>query len=173
MARLVIGLIFIVVPVLELALLIQVGRTIGLWPTVGLVMVTAVTGAVILSQQGFATLRRTLEAASQGQPPVKPVLDGMFLLIAGALLLTPGLITDVAALLLLIPPVRHALATWIVRAIMKRAKSRVEIFRTSGPSASGPASARESQGHGPIIEGEFERLGENAAETRKGNGQAH
>jgi len=171
MVRLAIGLIFIVVPVLELALLIKIGQSVGVWPTVALVVSTALTGALIISQQSFTVLRRTLEAMSEGRPPVAPVLDGLFLMLAGALLLTPGLITDVFALLLLVPPVRRAIARWSVRRLMRSARVRVEVYddtSRTGPERSQRASAKA--GEGPVIEGEFERLGEGEAEPRRDNG---
>ena len=102
MLRLAVGLAFIVVPVLELALLIKTGQLIGVWATVALVLTTALTGAVIVSRQSLSVVRRTLEALSEGRPPVAPVVDGLFLLVAGVLLLTPGLVTDIVALALLV-----------------------------------------------------------------------
>jgi len=110
MIRLVVGLALIAVPVLELALLIKIGQWIGVWATAALVVATAFTGILIISQQSFTVMRRTLEAVSEGRPPVVQVLDGLFLTIAGALFLTPGLLTDVLALLLLVPPIRRAVA---------------------------------------------------------------
>jgi UPF0716 protein FxsA len=164
MVRLAIGLIFIVLPVLELAVLVKTGQLIGFWATLALVMVTATSGALILSQQGFSATRRALEAMSEGRMPVAPVLDGVFLMLAGALLLTPGLITDVFALLLLVPPVRRAIARWSVRRMLRGAD--VHVYRSDPESQPPPAPG----GKGPIIEGEFERLGEKPTAPRKGNG---
>ena len=85
------GLFLIVVPVLELALLVKTGQVIGVWPTLALVVTAAFTGHSIISRQSFTVLRQTLEAMSEGRPPVAQVLDGLFLMLAGALFLTPGL----------------------------------------------------------------------------------
>jgi UPF0716 protein FxsA len=168
MIRLVVGLFLIVVPVLELAVLIKIGQWIGVWATVALVVITAFTGILIISQQSFTVLRRTLEAVSEGRPPVAQVLDGLFLMTAGALLLTPGLITDALALLLLVPPIRHAVARWSVGQLLRHAPIDADDqpARAGTEQRRGPEAARE----GPVIEGEFERLGETSTGSRRGNG---
>ena len=162
MLRLAVGLAFIVVPVLDLALLFKTGQVIGGWATLALVVGTALTGAFIISRQSRSVVRRTLEAAAEGRPPVAPVLDGLFLLVAGALLLTPGLMTDVAALLLLVPPVRRAIARASVRWLMRRAQLRVEIYGAGADGAPEAPHRPPGIGDGPVIEGEFERVDEKA-----------
>jgi UPF0716 protein FxsA len=171
MIRLVVGLFLIVVPVLELAVLIKIGQWIGVWATVALVVITAFTGILIISQQSFTVLRRTLEAVSEGRPPVAQVLDGLFLMTAGALLLTPGLITDALALLLLVPPIRHAVARWSVGQLLRHAPVDADDQppHASAERRRGPAPDRE----GPVIEGEFERLDETSTGSRRGNGASH
>jgi UPF0716 protein FxsA len=165
--RLAVGLVFIVVPLLELMLLIKIGQGIGVLATVALVLGTAATGAFIISRQSLAVVTRTLEAASEGRPPVEPVLDGLFLLIAGALLLTPGLLTDAVALALLVPPVRRAIARACVRWVMRRADVRLATYTRgdAGPERSPPSAGL---GDGPIIEGEYERMDERPASHRNG-----
>ena len=167
MLRLAVGLVFIVVPVLELMLLIKVGQGIGVLPTVALVVATALTGAFIVSRQGLAAVRRTLEALSEGRAPVEPVMDGLFLVVAGALLLTPGLITDALALALLVPPVRRLIARAVMRWLLLRTRVHVETFRRDRGVR--PASTRppDGLGDGPIIEGEFERLDERPPKPRR------
>jgi UPF0716 protein FxsA len=172
MLRLAIGLAFIVVPVLELALLIKTGQLIGVWATVALVLTTALTGALIISRQSLSVLRRTLEAIAEGQPPVAPVLDGLFLLVAGALLLTPGLMTDVAALLLLVPPIRRAIARATMRWLLRRARVRVEIYGADADGAPGARRRPPGIGDGPVIEGEFERMNENPPRPRRSGRRA-
>jgi len=170
MLRLVVGLLFIVVPVLELALLIKTGQLIGVWATVALVVTTAVSGAIILSRQSFTLVGRTLEALSEGRAPVAPVLEGMFLMVAGALLLTPGLITDVAALLLLVPPIRRAIARWSVDRLLRRADVTVRAYGEGGdPDMEWRPHTPAGAAGGPVIEGEFERLGEEG-QPRRGSG---
>lgn len=164
MLRLAIGLAFVVVPVLELALLIKTGQVIGVWATVALVVTTALTGAMIISRQSLSVLRRTLEAASEGRPPVAPVLDGLCLLLAGALLLTPGLLTDAVALALLVPPVRRAVARAGMRWLLRGAQVRVKVY--GGQTAPGSPPERPGTDDGPVIEGEFRRLDEDPARPR-------
>jgi len=158
MLRLAVGLAFIVVPVLDLVVLIKIGQVIGGWATAALVVTTALTGALIISRQGLAVLRRTLEAVAAGEPPVAPVLDGLFLMVAGALLLTPGLMTDVAALVLLVPPIRRAIASTAVRWLLRRANLHIEIYGTGADGTSGARRRPPGIGEGPVIEGEFERM---------------
>ena len=172
MLRLAVGLAFIVVPVLELALLIKTGQVIGVWPTVALVLTTACTGALIVSRQSLSAMRRALEAVAEGRPPVAPVLDGLFLLVAGALLLTPGLITDVVALLLLVPPVRRAIARASVRWLLRRAHLHVEVYGADARRGPETPRRRGAIGDGPVIEGEFEHMDENAPRPRRGGGRA-
>lgn len=103
-------LIFVFTPILEIVLFIQVGGLIGVVPTILIVIVTAIVGSVMLRLQGSAVLRRTSLALRAGELPVDPVIDGMSLLVAGALLLTPGFFTDAVGFLLFVPPFRRALA---------------------------------------------------------------
>jgi UPF0716 protein FxsA len=163
MLRLTVGLIFIAVPVLELALLIKTGQLIGVWATVALVVTTALTGAFIISRQSLSVLRRTLEAVNEGRPPVGPVLDGVFLLLAGALLLTPGLATDAIALALLIPPFRRWVAHATVRRLLQRGRLHVRVYGAQ-PA---PDTARQGPHDGPIIDGEFQRLDGEPAEPQR------
>jgi UPF0716 protein FxsA len=162
MLRLAVGLAFIVIPVLELVLLIKIGQGIGVWATVALVLGTALTGAFIVSRQSLAVVRRTLEALSEGRPPVEPVLDGLFLLVAGALLVTPGLITDAIALVLLVPPLRRLIGRASMRWLVRRTRARVA---TSGSRRRKPHPYRQRR-DGPVIDVEFERVGKAAEPSR-------
>src|SRR5262245_66202290 len=163
MLRLAVGLVFIVVPMLELLLLIKIGQGIGPLPTLALVISTALTGAFIISRQSLAVVSGTLEALSQGRAPLEPVLDGLFLLVAGALLLTPGLVTDLVALVLLIPPMRRSIARGVMRWALRRTKVHIETFA----ARSGPERWRPGTDDGSVIEGEFERIDERP--VRRGN----
>ncbi|HSS75129.1 MAG TPA: FxsA family protein [Thermoanaerobaculia bacterium] len=99
---------FIVVPIAELYVIIQVGQLIGLWPTLALLLADALLGSMLLKQQGRSAWRRFNEALAQRRFPGKEVADGVLIVIVigGTLLLTPGFISDVFGLLLLIPPTR-------------------------------------------------------------------
>jgi UPF0716 protein FxsA len=153
----------IILPVAELAVLIKTGQLIGVWPTIALVIGMGLVGLLVISRQSYAAFNQTLEAMSEGRPPVAPVLDGLFLMLAGGLLLLPGLISDAAALVLLIPPVRRTIAGWVVRRVLASPYVHFEmnvdgeVHEAGGPS---PRGARP--GEGPIIEGEFERMDERA-----------
>jgi UPF0716 protein FxsA len=172
MLRLAIGLVFIVVPMLELLLLIKIGQGIGALPTVALVIGTALTGAFIISRQSLTVVSRTLEALSQGRAPVEPVLDGLFLMAAGALMLTPGLITDVVGLALLVPPLRRRIARAVMRWALSRPGVHIETFTSDPGGPGGPGGRRRPAGDGTVIEGEFERIDERPIDRpgkRQGN----
>lgn len=106
--------IFILVPILEIYLLIKVGSVIGALPTILLVLLTAVIGVALLRQQGLSTLQKVQSQMQHGELPAIGMLEGMFLFLAGALLLTPGFFTDTIGFLLLIPPLRKAIALWVL-----------------------------------------------------------
>lgn len=177
--RLALLIVFIVFPLLEIALLVKLGSLLGFWPTFALVLGTAALGSSILHHQGFAVLRRSQEAIAEGHAPIEPVVDGLFLLISGMLLITPGLITDSMGLLLLVPPVRRAIARWSVAKVLDNGSVPGGIFSGSGErSWRGSADARRpgpnegaarrpaSRGDAPVIDGEFERLDETTAPPR-------
>ena len=126
-------------PILELALFLKIGAKIGLAPTLVIIFITAVLGAWLTRSQGMQTLARFQQATAEGRLPHAEVLDGLMILLAGAVLLTPGFLTDTVGFLLLVPPVRAA-----VRARLgKTLKSRVHIVGSIPGTASDPA-------HGPF-----------------------
>jgi UPF0716 protein FxsA len=108
-------LLFIVVPLVELYVIIQIGQAIGLVPTLFLLLLDAVLGAWLLRTQGRAAWVRFNRALAEGRVPAKEVLDGVLVIFGGALLLTPGFLTDIVGVILLIPPTRAA-----VRGILRR-----------------------------------------------------
>ncbi|MBE0453426.1 FxsA family protein [Roseovarius autotrophicus] len=97
---------FIAVPLIEIALFIQVGGLIGLWPTLGTVILTALAGTMLLRHQGLSELGKLRAALSGSGDPSGPLVHGAMILFAGALLLTPGFFTDAVGFALLLPPVR-------------------------------------------------------------------
>ena len=109
MPALILLCLFIGVPLVEIAVFIQVGERIGLWPTLAVVILTAVAGTFMLRLQGMMTLMRARAAMERGEMPLAEVFDGACLLVAGALLLTPGFVTDALGGLLFLPPVRLGL----------------------------------------------------------------
>lgn len=108
-------LLFIVVPILELYVIIQVGGLIGVWPTLALLLLDAILGSMLLKHQGRGAWRRFNEALGQGRFPGTEVVDGVLIVIGGTLLVTPGFLTDIVGLVFLIPPTRA-----LMRALLKR-----------------------------------------------------
>ena len=100
---------FIIVPIAEIAIFIGVGGAIGLWNTIALIVLTAIAGTALLRAQGLSTLRRAQESFARHVFPINELFDGLCLLIAGAMLLTPGFATDTAGLALFVPWIRAAL----------------------------------------------------------------
>lgn len=114
------ALLFVVVPLLELILLIQLGRVVGLWPTVGLVVLTGVVGAALARAQGLRTLWAFQESMARGRLPTDAIQDGLAILVGGAFLLTPGLLTDVLGFSLLLPPTRRWIQSRVRKALTRR-----------------------------------------------------
>ncbi len=115
MARL-IGLIFLALPLLEIAMFIIVGRAIGLFPTLALVIAAALLGGFLLRQQGLGVLSRLRGSVDAGTIPGQTVFDAMLIGLAAILLILPGFLSDIAALILLLPPVRG----WIFAGLAQR-----------------------------------------------------
>lgn len=108
---------FIIVPIIEITVLMQVGELIGAWPTVAIVIVSAWLGAKYVRQQGLATLQSVQTKMAQGEMPSSEIVTGLMLLVAGVLLVTPGFVTDIFGLSLLVPNVRQALANRVQKQI--------------------------------------------------------
>jgi UPF0716 protein FxsA len=121
-------LLFIVVPIAELAVIIQVGQAIGVWWTIALLIADSVLGSVLMRSQGRAAWRRFNDTTRAGRVPAREVLDGALVIFGGALLLTPGFITDILGLILLIPPTRA-----VVRGILARRLAHRITVSMSGP----------------------------------------
>jgi UPF0716 protein FxsA len=113
-------LLFILVPILELYVIIQVGQEIGALWTIAILVADSILGSLLLRSQGRSAWRRFNAALSAGRPPAREVLDGVLIVFGGALLLTPGFATDIAGLLLLIPPTRAVIRGVLVRRLAKR-----------------------------------------------------
>lgn len=141
---LILFLLFLLTPLLEIAVFIQVGGLIGLWPTLAVVIFTALLGAALWRAQGLATWARARASLDRGELPVREVTDGAFLLVAGALLLTPGFVTDAIGFLLFVPPFRH----WLAAIVFRHLKSRVDVHVVNDPGAP------HRPHRGPTIEGD-------------------
>jgi UPF0716 protein FxsA len=138
-------LLFIVVPLVELYVIIQVGQAIGAVPTILILLGDSLLGSVLLRSQGRVTWRRFTGALAEGRPPAREVLDGGLVILGGAFLLTPGFVTDVLGLVLLLPPTRAAVRGAIVRRFSRRFFIRVAARRGS-PRAQAPTGASRSAG---------------------------
>ena len=111
---------FIAIPIAEIAVFIQAGERFGLWPTLGLIILTALLGATLLRFQGLRTLHRVQESLSHGEMPIGEVFNGLCLLIAGALLITPGFLTDGFGFALFVPRIRQAIGSSLAKVLMSR-----------------------------------------------------
>ena len=142
-------ILFIVVPAVELILLIQMGRWIGTLPTVGLIVLTGIVGAYLARQQGVQVLRRIQQQVQSGQMPGEALLDGAMILVAGAVLMTPGVLTDALGFLLLIPQSRKLLhkAAWRQ---MKRMVDRGQV-QVSGFGSFGTMNGAQKRPENPNV----------------------
>ncbi|MGH9276828.1 MAG: FxsA family protein [Acidimicrobiales bacterium] len=115
---------FVVVPIIELAVIIQVGQAIGVWPTIALLLAVSIGGAWLVKREGLGVWLRFRSQVDAGRVPGKEIADGVMIIMAGALLLTPGFVTDIVGILLLLPPVRAAIRA----AALSRVAVRVRRF---------------------------------------------
>jgi len=143
---------FIVVPIAELYVIIQVGEAIGLWPSLALLLADALLGSFLLKHQGRGAWRRFNEALAQRRFPGKEVVDGLLIVVGGTLLLAPGFITDIFGLILLIPPTRA-----IVRSLLKR--FTIGRFTVVGMGIPGGGPMR-GPGDGPARDYDFDATAE-------------
>jgi UPF0716 protein FxsA len=165
-------LLFIVVPIAELYVIIQVGQAIGALPTIAILIADSIIGSMLLRAQGRAAWRRFNTAVGEGRMPAREVTDGVLIIFGGAFLITPGFLSDIIGLILLIPPTRAAIRALIARRFVPRMvqERTAFIWRTEGPTPGrgpqrpGPdydveGTAHEMDGEGPEREsGERPRL---------------
>jgi UPF0716 protein FxsA len=124
-------LLFILVPIAEIYVIIQVGQAIGPWWTIALLIADSILGSMLMRSEGRAAWRRFNAAVAEGRPPAREVLDGALVIFGGAFLLTPGFISDVFGLIFLIPPTRALARRFIVRSVLRRTPAgRVAMFAT-------------------------------------------
>jgi len=176
MARL--GTLFVLVPLLELILLIRVGEWIGFFPTVLLVVATGLLGAVSIRREGLRTLLSVQMELARGRLPTRALLDGAAILVAGALLMTPGILTDLAGFVLLLPPTRTLVARWAearLAAAVARGTVRVATWGFTGSRGqrggetsprAGRDGSRRSEAGSPVDFGHAGTLGEEGVEPR-------
>ncbi|WP_234494693.1 FxsA family protein [Vibrio maritimus] len=154
-------LLFIFVPIIEIGLFIQVGGFLGLWTTIGLVLLTAVVGASLVRSQGLQTLMSVQNRLQQGEMPAQQIVEGVMLAVSGVLLLTPGFMTDAMGMLVLLPAPRAAIAKYLMSKMVVKTMSGG--FHHQGGFHQDPFqqdpfdSRRGDQQGGNTFEGEFER----------------
>lgn len=151
-------LLFAIMPIIEIALLIQVGGIIGGWNTVALVIVTAFVGAYLVRREGFQTLQSAQAKMQRNELPGKEMVEGLMLVIAGVLLVTPGFITDILGFLFVIPGSRHMLAAQLSKHMKMRVVTQGGFGQTGNYQQSGsdPFRQRDPSGNGNVFEGEYD-----------------
>ena len=136
---------FVVVPAIELAILIQVGSLLGALPTFALIVVTGMVGAALAKRQGLGVLRKLRAGPASGTWPGQAIADGAIILVAGAFLVTPGILTDVVGFLCLVPAVRERIRGHL-RKRFEQAVARGTVQTVDFPPTRRPASG------GPVID---------------------
>ncbi len=164
-------LLFVIIPIVEIVLLINVGQAIGAWYTIALVLLSAFIGVNMLRQQGLSTLMRARSRMEGGEIPAQEMVEGLVLAVGGALLITPGFVTDVLGFCCLIPQTRRALVKPLLRQVVVSAAQRqgAAFAQRSGSQQQGPqdpldsglgrdsATSGDSSKGGQTIDGEYRR----------------
>lgn len=144
---------FLSVPLIEIALFIQIGGAIGLWSTLGIVILTAVIGTFLVRTQGALAMNNLRQSFGTLSDPSEPLAHGAMILVSGALLLTPGFFTDAVGFALLVPGVRSAVFRYL------KARIKVQTFDMGGQAQSGDGFTHPRAHQDPnIIDGEFEEV---------------
>lgn len=172
---------FIGVPIAEIALFIAIGEQIGILATIGIVIATAIAGTALVRQQGFSILQKARAEMDQNRMPADQMAEGLAILIAGVLLLTPGFLTDAMGFALLIPPVRRAIIAFVGRSMaarftvvgMEGGTVHGPMYRdTRGPK---PPPDRSTDRRGDVIDGEAVEIDPDEADhsgAKPGKGSA-
>ncbi len=145
MVRLILLLLFVGLPLLEFALLVRVSEALGFWNTIALVIVTGVVGSALAQRQGLSVLRQMEARLAAGQVPGTQLGHGALILAAGLLLITPGILTDVLGILLLVPLVRTFVAARAFHFLARRFKGRIVFTPPVGPGDMGPPSTESAR----------------------------
>ena len=167
--RLLLFVLFVVIPILEIATFIQVGSLIGLLPTLFSILLTAVIGAFLVRQQGFKVLNEAREQGARNEVPVTAVIHGVFVLAAGLLLLTPGFVTDTIGFLFLIPPVRLLIAGKVWSWISANMDVKVMHGARFGHTAGHTGGQDRGRPDGMVIDAEAEDITDMDDKTRPRN----
>ena len=142
-------LLFVAVPLVELAILLQVAQVIGLVPTIALVVTTGVAGAALARHQGVRAFLAVQQELASGRLPGRSLLDGLSILVGGAFLLTPGILTDIAGFSLLVPLSRRWLQGVVKRRLERRIREGTVEFRVFSPGEEAASRRGEVGTHPP------------------------
>ena len=150
---------FVIIPIIEIAVIMQVGSILGTLPTVAIVILTAWFGAKKVREQGFATLTSIQTKMAQGEMPSDEIIAGVMLLIAGVLLVTPGFVTDAFGIALLFPKVRAMIVNLAKQHIQhQQSMTQFTVYQEYESSThQDPLNSEQSTRHGDTIDGEYER----------------
>ncbi len=142
-------LIFIGIPLIEVILFITIGKHIGLWNTIFIIILTGIVGAILVKKQGISTLNKALSEIKSNKIPIFSIFEGIAILISGAFLLTPGFLTDIIGCVLLIPKTRNIIINYYVSYLKKRTsyKKDFDIYE-------------KNEKEEKIVEGNFEEIKE-------------
>jgi UPF0716 protein FxsA len=180
---------FVAMPIIEIAVFIQAGELIGLWPTIGVVILTAILGTSLMRAQGLQTLARAQSQMDHGEMPIGAMFDGICILVAGVLLLTPGFVTDSLGFLMLVPPLRQLVGAKLIMKLVRSGTIRTRFStggfgaghhgdgdghangnRAGGAGGAGGMGGSRHRGNGPIIDGDFEDV---SGSHHPGNDRGH
>ena len=161
---------FILLPAVELALLVQVDKLIGFWPTIGLILATGFIGSLLARREGLSVWRRLNQRMAEGGLPGKELLDGVIILLAGALLITPGVLTDVIGFLGLLPPSRALIRKLALKRIDRAIKGGSISVRGFGQGGGWTYTNRPQRGGDPGWQGTPRDLPRYTDEPNSGDG---
>lgn len=180
-------LFFLITPVIELALLIQIGEHIGFWPTVAIIVATGLAGSFLARREGFSVWQRFNQRLADGGLPGHELVDGMIILVAGALLITPGVLTDVFGFIGLLPFTRAPVRRFLIKRLKRRvedgsvhlhvggfgvASAANESSTTASPSSSSNGQREDDaawEGTGRQVPRHSEELGQSGARGEEGD----
>lgn len=152
-------LVFIGVPLLELYLLLWLGTLIGFWPTLGIAVATGAVGSALAKREGLKVWREWRAALDELRPPAYGVVEALLVLVGGVLLITPGVLTDLTGLLLLVPPVRRRVAAYVRRRVDARiGAGQLHVVRPHAPPGTSGS---------PYVDRVIETTGESAGDTEQ------
>ena len=165
--RLALFLTVLALPLVEIAILIKVGGWLGFWPVLLIVILTAVLGSAVVRQRGISVFSRVFAEIEEGRSGLEPMFDSLLAVTAGIFLILPGLTTDCLGLLLLIPPVRKLVARLVLPCVVTSSMSGTQIFEERFKRRTSDGSpTTEAPSEPIIIEGDYERLGEQTVDPR-------